>query len=390
MRMNIGANTTHFPNQYFTKVFPSFAATAHVLLNGRTVATITGTSTASTTLYYVYSDNLGSADVTADSNNRVQEVTDYSPYGSISNHDQLAGYTEERKFTGQEYDSTTNYNYMNARYQDPVRGQFISEDPLFVTQDKSNLKDPQSLNSYSYAKDNPIRYTDPTGKLTATQSAAIGAVIAAFNPSSSGQFAALAGLVGSFIGTTVSNASGVVQNALGSASNYVPSTNPSTYINGVKNGEPYFTGAVVAGGIALSTAAVAGGIAGAAALGSFNAGTVGYTCLAFCQTVGDSIGKDYGKLGTVVQSTPGTINLINNYASGRLLERGLTADQATSTVDNPLIKLSQDGGQRFLYLNPSGGAVVDTSGRLITGYSAANFEPHVLEPFRDIGTFIWR
>jgi hypothetical protein len=42
MRMNIGANTTHFPNQYFTKVFPSFAATAHVLLNGRTVATITG------------------------------------------------------------------------------------------------------------------------------------------------------------------------------------------------------------------------------------------------------------------------------------------------------------------------------------------------------------
>ena len=43
MRMNIGANTTHFPNQYFTKVFPSFAATAHVLLNGHTIATITGT-----------------------------------------------------------------------------------------------------------------------------------------------------------------------------------------------------------------------------------------------------------------------------------------------------------------------------------------------------------
>jgi YD repeat-containing protein len=55
MRMNIGANTTHFPTPYFTKVFPSFAATAHVLLNGRTIATITGTSTASTTLYYVYS-----------------------------------------------------------------------------------------------------------------------------------------------------------------------------------------------------------------------------------------------------------------------------------------------------------------------------------------------
>jgi hypothetical protein len=53
--------------------------------------------------------------VTADSNNRVQEVTDYAPFGAINNHDQLAGYSEERKFTGQEYDSTTNLNYMNAR-----------------------------------------------------------------------------------------------------------------------------------------------------------------------------------------------------------------------------------------------------------------------------------
>jgi hypothetical protein len=42
------ANTTHFPNPLFTKVFPSYAATAHVLLNGKTVATITGTLTAST------------------------------------------------------------------------------------------------------------------------------------------------------------------------------------------------------------------------------------------------------------------------------------------------------------------------------------------------------
>jgi len=47
MRENVSANTTHFPNLYFTKVFPSFAAIAHVLLNGRTIATITGTSTAS-------------------------------------------------------------------------------------------------------------------------------------------------------------------------------------------------------------------------------------------------------------------------------------------------------------------------------------------------------
>jgi hypothetical protein len=99
---------------------------------------------------------------------------------------------------------------MNARYQDPIRGQFISEDPAFLAVSNGDLNDPQQLNAYSYGRNNPIRYTDPTGKLTAAQSAALGAVIAAFAPSSASQFGALAGLVGSFANTAVSNAAGIV------------------------------------------------------------------------------------------------------------------------------------------------------------------------------------
>jgi hypothetical protein len=78
---------------------------------------------------------------------------------------------------------------MNARYQDPVRGQFISEDPAVVGLNPSSgltgdpntttveaflngagqtssayLDDPQALNFYSYGRDNPLRYTDPSGK----------------------------------------------------------------------------------------------------------------------------------------------------------------------------------------------------------------------------------
>ena len=54
---------------------------------------------------------------------------------------------------------------MNARYQDPVRGQFISEDPIFLGQPKQqNLQDPQSLNAYSYSENNPIVKSDPSGK----------------------------------------------------------------------------------------------------------------------------------------------------------------------------------------------------------------------------------
>jgi RHS repeat-associated protein len=66
---------------------------------------------------------------------------------------------------------------MNARYQNPNTGRFISEDPVFLTFGDNNLMkqlnqekleqilvDPQQLNSYSYAKDNPIINTDPTGQ----------------------------------------------------------------------------------------------------------------------------------------------------------------------------------------------------------------------------------
>jgi hypothetical protein len=93
--------------------------------------------------------------------------------------------------------------FMNARYQDPVRSQFISEDPSFkdlgtpnlssdvqentlqsspsyigldnftqLPQDQNardltlTLADPQSLDSYSYVENNPIKSIDPNGRGT--------------------------------------------------------------------------------------------------------------------------------------------------------------------------------------------------------------------------------
>ena len=64
-------------------------------------------------------------------------------------------------YIGQVYDASSNLNYLNARYQDPARGEFLSQDPVFWS--KQNLSDPQSLNSYSYGNDNPITNSDPTG-----------------------------------------------------------------------------------------------------------------------------------------------------------------------------------------------------------------------------------
>ena len=64
-----------------------------------------------------------------------------------------------------EIDAGVVHALLQARYYDGGKGEFLSEDPVFLGDPKQQvLTDPQSLNSYSYANDNPIINKDPTGK----------------------------------------------------------------------------------------------------------------------------------------------------------------------------------------------------------------------------------
>lgn len=47
---------------------------------------------------------------------------------------------------------------MQARWYDPGAGTFLSVDPVVA-----NAFDPQSLNAYAYARNNPVNVVDPTG-----------------------------------------------------------------------------------------------------------------------------------------------------------------------------------------------------------------------------------
>ncbi|WP_423222646.1 RHS repeat-associated core domain-containing protein [Candidatus Amarolinea aalborgensis] len=65
----------------------------------------------------------------------------------------------QRRFTGQTLDNIAGGLYFyNARYYDPALGRFASADTI-VPQPGN----PQSLNRYSYALNNSVRLTDPTG-----------------------------------------------------------------------------------------------------------------------------------------------------------------------------------------------------------------------------------
>src|SRR5262249_15240760 len=95
----------------------------------------------------------------------VVEAEDFYPYGATRIDTKTNYGGEKRKYAGTESDSLSGLNYAMARYENPTRGQFVSEDPVFLGDPaQQNLKDPQSLNSYSYANDNPITKSDPNGR----------------------------------------------------------------------------------------------------------------------------------------------------------------------------------------------------------------------------------
>lgn len=77
-------------------------------------------------------------------------------YDDGSNIDDINPY----RYRGYRYDQETGLYYLNSRYYDPVMGRFISADSI-------NYLDPSSatgLNLYAYCGNNPVMYSDPSGK----------------------------------------------------------------------------------------------------------------------------------------------------------------------------------------------------------------------------------
>jgi RHS repeat-associated protein len=78
----------------------------------------------------------------------------YGPYGN--SRSSSGTLPTSIGFTGQQTDSVTGLDYFNARYYDPVTGQFLSAD---VVQGNA-----QGTSPYRYVMGNPETRTDPTGQ----------------------------------------------------------------------------------------------------------------------------------------------------------------------------------------------------------------------------------
>ncbi|MFF9063617.1 RHS repeat-associated core domain-containing protein [Streptomyces sp. NPDC014882] len=80
-----------------------------------------------------------------------------TPFGADRGTPLYGPWPDDKGFLGKTRDTTTGLTHVGAREYDPVIGQFISVDPILA------VDQPQSLNGYSYANNNPVNGSDPTG-----------------------------------------------------------------------------------------------------------------------------------------------------------------------------------------------------------------------------------
>lgn len=323
---------------------------AHVFLNNLRLATIKNNNNPT----YFLSDHLSSQNIVTDNSGNISELSDYMPYGKINY--EIGSSENEYKFTDKLLDSETNLQYFGARYMDNELGKFISVDPAILILHNSQrlkvvtkgeleqlLSNPQNLNSYTYAVNNPVIMEDDNGEFAGTFGRNL----------SSGQRN-----IGSFFhnaGNYVSSQGGVINRVSGFVANSVG----DVFDNMANVYDPDQGKGVRVTALALTALDASTGGEGKAI------------------AKGLKLGQDFGKLGKVTENIAGKINSFDDHALIRMGERNVSQSLMDTVVSNPLVTMKQ-AGDRTLYLTREAAVVLDKTGKAITTYTKNEFKPHVL------------
>jgi len=135
-------------------------------------------------MYYIHTDHLGSYCAITNANKEVKQRNYFDPWGNFRliyrtrngfNMEEALPPTDslemetipsmnfkliDRGFTGHEHYPYFKIINMNGRLYDPVIGRFFSPDKYVA-----NSTFTQDYNRYTYARNNPLMYTDPSGEL---------------------------------------------------------------------------------------------------------------------------------------------------------------------------------------------------------------------------------
>jgi RHS repeat-associated protein len=152
------ARTTAGSTQYVHYLNGPFGRMGEVTVNAGVV----------TEVKYFHHDHLGSVDTITQIDGSSQPQS-FDPWGERRSgttwQPGVVASTERRGFTDHEELDDVKLVNMNGRIYDPRLGRFLSVDPLY-----DRLYETQGVNAYSYVRNNPLSYTDPTS-LAGTDSA---------------------------------------------------------------------------------------------------------------------------------------------------------------------------------------------------------------------------
>ncbi len=130
----------------------------------------TAASTTPAGSYFRTTDHLGSTRLVTDDSTTPAVVSryDFFPFGeeipdtygaraSVTGYGDPAGF--DQLFTAKERDAESGLDYFGARYMASAQGRFTSPDPGPYSEGE-----PQTWNRYTYTRNNPLKYVDPTGE----------------------------------------------------------------------------------------------------------------------------------------------------------------------------------------------------------------------------------
>jgi RHS repeat-associated protein len=108
-------------------------------------------------VYHPMSDAAGSARVIVSAAGQVIARAAYRPWGD-GQGSELSDPVSSLRYAGVHRQPASGLLVMGWRHYDPVYGRFLEPDPLVAAP-----LDPQALNRYAYARDNPVNLVDPNG-----------------------------------------------------------------------------------------------------------------------------------------------------------------------------------------------------------------------------------
>jgi RHS repeat-associated protein len=160
-------------NTYEARLYANDGYTLIAKTSPFTVVTNTGQSTPAA-LYYYHNDHLGTPQTLTDQAGAVVWRATYDPFGQATVNEDPDGngvlMKNNVRYAGQYFDAETGLHYNWHRYYDPKVGRYISSDPIGLR---------GGLNTYLYARANPLKYIDPAGletTLVCRPIAAVGAI----------------------------------------------------------------------------------------------------------------------------------------------------------------------------------------------------------------------